>query len=209
LAYDLSFPGATVLYSWPSQGRPLSYMVDETNVAWTQGHFQSVLNLLLSEVGARNVNVIAHSMGGRAVAHALASFSPSRPRGTGNLHHVVLAAPDIDADEFRSLAVRLPELPQRMTLYASSRDRALQVSKRFHGYPRAGESGQSLVIIPDLMDTIDATAVNTSLLGHSYYGDERSILTDIFTLVREGIAPPRFGMSRQELANLPYWVFRP
>lgn len=209
LAYDLSFPGATVLFSWPSQGRPLSYLVDETNVAWAQAHFQSVLELLLSEVGARNVNVIAHSMGGRALSHALASFQPKLSQAKEQFHHVVLAAPDIDADEFRNLAASFLGLSKRMTLYASSQDWPLRASKRFHGYPRAGESGSNLVIIPDLMDTIDATAVSTGLLGHSYYGDERSVLTDIFTLLRDGTAPPRFGMSRQELANLQYWAFRP
>ena len=33
--------------------------------------------------------------------------------------------------------------------------------------------------------------------------------SDIFTLIRTGTAPPRFGMSTQELANLQYWVFGP
>ena len=153
LAYDLNFPGVLLLYSWPSQGRPLSYMVDETNIAWTRPNFQAVLEILLSKVGARNVDVVAHSMGSRALVHAIASINAGLPVGTASLHHVVLAAPDIDADEFRGLSIKLTGRSHRLTLYASSRDRALQVSKRVHGYSRAGESGDTLLVIPDLMDT--------------------------------------------------------
>jgi hypothetical protein len=37
--------------------------------------------------------------------------------------------------------------------------RALRLSKQFHGYPRAGEA---IIVLPEL-DTIDASAVDTSL----------------------------------------------
>ena len=48
----------------------------------------------------------------------------------------------------------------RVTLYASSSDEALALSKQVHGYPRAGESGDQLVVVPGI-DTIDVSAVNT------------------------------------------------
>lgn len=206
LAFDLDYQGVPFLYSWPSAGRTLKYAVDATNVGWTAPHFEDVLRLVLDRVEPRSMDVIAHSMGNRAVVAALSGL------GSGSatkLRHIVLAAPDIDAATFRDLARHFPGRAQRFTLYASSRDRALWFSKRFNGYPRAGDSGESLVIVADVLDTVDATAVDTSLLGHSYYGDNRSIVSDIHTLLRYGGAPPRFGMSQRDTAAGTYWLFRP
>jgi esterase/lipase superfamily enzyme len=193
LAYDLNFSGTPILYSWPSQGTALGYLIDETNITWTEPHLQAVLSIVRSKVEARNVNVVAHSMGNRALIHCLASNRGNPVDRGATFRHIVLAAPDIDAAVFRNLATHIvQEKESRMTLYASSRDRALQLSRRVHGYPRAGDSGDALVVLPDLLDTIDATAVSTSLLGHSYYGDDRSIVSDIYALFRDGALPPRF-----------------
>ena len=60
------------------------------------------------------------------------------------------------------------------------------------------------------MDSDFASAVDTSLLGHSYYGDNRSIINDIFLVVRSSATPDeRPGMIRLERAPKPYWKFRP
>lgn len=68
-------------------------------------------------------------------------------------------------------------------MYASLRDLALVASRKVHGSPRAGDSGQALIVIRGI-ETIGATEVDTSLLGHSYCADTRSVLSDIFNLVR-------------------------
>ena len=54
----------------------------------------------------------------------------------------------------------------RVTLYASDHDRALRASKRLHGgvYSRAGEAGDD-ILIANALDTIDASAVKTNLVG--------------------------------------------
>ena len=68
------------------------------------------------------------------------------------------------------LEPRIVDTAQRITLYASSRDRALQVSRRLHDYPRAGDSGEELTVVEGV-ETIDASVIDTSLLGHSYFAD--------------------------------------
>ena len=96
-----------------------------------------------------------------------------------------------------------------MTLYASARDRALQLSKRLHNFPRAGDL-RDLVTIVDGMDTIDATAVDTDLLGHSYYADNRTVISDLFQLLRYGASPSeRFGMHPMSAPGGRYWRFAP
>ena len=120
----------------------------------------------------------------------------------------ILAAPDIDAGVFENLAPQVVKASSRTTLYASSSDLPLRWSKDFHGYRRAGETELGIVIVPGV-DSIDASNVPSGFLGHSYYGDSRTLLSDIFELFRTGTAPPRFGLRPKQFDGKPYWVFAP
>jgi esterase/lipase superfamily enzyme len=81
-------------------------------------------------------------------------------------------------------------------------------SKKVHGYPRAGDSGRGLVIVPGI-ETIDATKVDTSLLGHSYFAEERSVLADMFHIIRDGQrANLRFGLLPVDTQGGRYWTFK-
>jgi esterase/lipase superfamily enzyme/nucleoid DNA-binding protein len=210
LAYDLQFKGAAILYSWPSQGEETKYMVDENNIEWTIPHLREFLEAVASNSGATKIHLIAHSMGNRALVRALEYIAIRQPAGLGPLfRQIVLTAPDIDADVFKQLAVRMKDNATRITLYASSNDKALKVSEKIHGFPRAGESGQNIVIFPGI-DTMDASLVDTSFIGHSYYGDNKSILSDLFNLLAEEKPPDqRFGVREKQSDQGIYWLFRP
>jgi esterase/lipase superfamily enzyme len=210
IAYDLKFPGAAVCYSWPSHGGLLLYAADENNVEWTAPHLKQFLTQIRRESGAEAINLVGHSMGTRAVTNVVREFArESEEQGT-IFHQVVLAAPDIDAEVFRrDLAPALARTAERVTLYASSNDQALLASRKLHAYPRAGESGPNLVVTPGI-DTIDVSAIDTSFLGHSYYGDNDSIISDLFRLVHEALPPERRErLQPAYYAGLPYWVFLP
>jgi esterase/lipase superfamily enzyme len=209
IAYDLRFDGVPMFYSWPSKATMTGYTIDETNVQWTVPHLKAFLAQVSQRAGARQVHLIAHSMGNRALTSALRdlSFQPdaSRPK----FHEVVLTAPDIDAEVFKQdIAPAIVKTAQRVTLYASSNDVALAYSKTFHGYPRAGDTGGELVVIPGI-DTIDVSAVDTSLLGHSYYGSNDSVLADLFEVLHDA-APPdqRKWLRAAQLGVLRYWIFQ-
>lgn len=207
IAYDLNFPGPVILYSWPSKARVESYTVDENNIDWTTPHFQEFLNLLLSSTGANTVNIIAHSMGNRILVKAIDNLAPLT-KGTATLNNVIFAAPDIDAAVFKQFVEKLKEKANRLTLYASSNDKALKASKVVHGYPRAGDS-EDIVIVNGL-DSIDATLIDTSFMGHSYFGDNRSIISDIFYLIRQNLSPSeRVGLKQKAIQDLYYWLFQP
>jgi esterase/lipase superfamily enzyme len=209
LAYDLAFNGAPILYSWPSKGKVEAYPADEATVDWTAPHLKKFLEQVATESHAKTVHLIAHSMGNRAVTLALNAIATERADSPPMFKQVFLAAPDIDVGVFKQLAAKFPSAADRVTLYASSKDEALIASKKFHKNPRAGDTRTVITIVPRV-DTIDATAVDTGLWGHSYYGDNRSILTDIFYAIREANPPDkRFGMQRAKSYGLTYWVFRP
>jgi len=84
----------------------------------------------------------------------------------------------------------------------------LQASKFVHGEPRAGDAGNNLTIM-DGIETIDATNVKTDFLGHSYFGENKSILSDIFYILRLGLrADKRAGLNSKKLVEGEYWEFK-
>lgn len=107
-----------------------------------------------------------------------------------------------DVDVFTQLAQQIRGTARRVTIYASSKDRAIRLSRWFHGYPRVGESGSSVAKIDQLegIDAVDASNLDTSLVGHSYYGS--SILDDLSQLVCLGKPPgERMRITRCEGAQ--------
>ena len=209
LKYDLEFDGPAIFYSWPSQGGLLRYAVDENNVEWTVAHLQEFLTDIAQKTGAKQVHLIAHSMGNRALTSALERLSRElKPQELPMFNEIVLTAPDIDADVFRrDIAPAIVKTAKRVTLYASSNDSALTFSKTIHGYPRAGESGENVVVVPGI-DTIDVSSIDTSLLGHTYYGDNDTVITDIVQLLRESKPPGLRDRLRAVVRNgRKYWVF--
>jgi esterase/lipase superfamily enzyme len=211
LSVDLRFKGRAAMYSWPSAGGFIRYTVDETNVERAVPHFQEFLRLLLVDSGARAVHVIAHSMGNRALVRALERIDiASLPPGSATLRQIIFAAPDVDRDTFRELARAFSGRALGYTLYTSSEDIPLKLSKMLHRYPRAGDAGAGMTIVEGV-DTIDASKADTSLrsLRHSYYGNMRSILNDIHNVVVKSEPPDkRFDL---EPINSPlgrYWMYR-
>ena len=151
-------------------------MADEDAVLASEPHLVEFLKLLRLQAGASTVHLIAHSMGARLLSLALNDLArEGQAADSVRFTQIVLTAPDIDADVFRGLAHEFRRLAERVTLYASSEDLALKVSEKLHATPRAGESGDRIVIMPEL-DTIDVSTVDTSLSGHSYFAENESVL---------------------------------
>jgi len=211
ISYDLAFDGAPVFYSWPSQGSasPLAYTTDEQNIEWAQSNLKRFLEDFFTRSDAKNVYLIAHSMGNRALTRAVAALLTEKPELGGRLKEVILTAPDIDSDVFkRDIAPALTAAGRPITLYSSSEDVALAFSKKVHTYPRAGDAGQGLVVVSGI-ETIDATGVDTSFLGHSYFAETRSVLSDMFYLIRDDRrAGQRFGLDGVDYQSGRYWKFK-
>jgi len=210
LSYDLAFDGAPILFSWPSQGSLTGYVPDEATASAAITPLEEVVSSVLRIAKVKRVHFVAHSLGSRILAEVLANLVSKLPADqAAKLTQVVFAAPDEDSDRFHSLIDRLlGGSSGRVTLYSSSNDEAMSVSHKLHGAPRVGESGQNIFLLNGV-DTIDASSVDTSFLGHSYYGS-RSVISDLFYVVRHSFPPDqRAGLVRADAATLiPYWKFR-
>jgi len=204
LTYDLGFDGPPILYSWPSNGRVVSYLPDTASNQATIPHLQWFLEDVVRLSGATTVHVIAHSMGNQALTHALSRMADGGKRLPG-FSRVILTAPDIDADVFRGIADAVKRSAAQVTLYASSADRALIASKAAYAFRRAGDASP-LTIIPGI-DTVDASVLATDFLGHSYYGDSSSVIADIRCLLGGTTPERRYGLSRLTDGPRVFWRF--
>lgn len=204
ITYDLDFPGAPVFYSWPSQGEDDAYLVDEQNVEWTEPHLRAFLRDYAAKSEAESIYLIAHSLGARALAKALATLFTESPELRTRFKEVILTAPDIDADTFKvDLAPKLTTGAGKVTLYASSMDKALRAAKRYTDKPRAGDAGRSVAVVKGI-ETIDASALDTSFV-ESAYAERISVLTDIRRVVVDGVRAVDRGMERYEAEGGTFW----
>jgi esterase/lipase superfamily enzyme len=209
LKFDLKFKGPVIAYSWPSRASILGYFVDRTNAEWSSQHLRGFLEQIAERSGARRIHVIAHSMGSQVLAYALRDGGRLSAASAPALQEIVLAAPDIDARIFGQIATALRQNAQRITLYASSSDRALFWSKFFNGERRAGDS--DAIDLLDGIDYIDASAVtedDVDILGHSYFSEARVVLEDLSYLIRLRLPPgQRAGLRPTMSAQKQYWTF--
>ncbi len=217
LAADLRFPGAAVFYSWPSRAELAGYPVDEANVRWAVPHLREFLDRIAEQSGAERVHLIAHSMGNRALTEVLLRYAAETPNDSvapaPRFTQIALVAPDIDADVFREdLAPYLTRVGQRLTLYASSKDKALLASRGVHGHPRAGDLSAGIVVASGI-DTIDASDVDTSLLGdiglgHSYFAEQPTVIDDLRMLLAGATSTERALVASSSPLGA-YWKLAP
>lgn len=191
MAYDLKYGGIPSFFSWPSRGGMAGYTADENNVEWAIPHLEEFLALIAQRTGAVKVHVIAHSMGNRLLTRTLMALEQRKSKP--HFHNIILAAPDIDAQVFvRDIVPRIKGAGH-ITVYTNPGDQALSTSESIHGeYPRVGQGGDELTKASDIdMDIVNAEAVDTSLLKHSYIAGSSSVIGDVYLLIKEGKQSPK------------------
>ena len=211
IGVDLGIPGATAFFSWPSKGQLglRAYMADEATIQASEKHISTFIEKMCEFSGADVVHIIAHSMGNRGLLRTFDAMTKRiRGRVKNRLNQVILAAPDVDCELFKDLAEIYESISKRTTMYISSKDLALNSSGLIHAYPRAGYTPPVTVV--DGIDTVEASNIDLTFLGHGYVAEARPVLGDMHTLMKSNDPPnSRFGL---ELANTStnedYWVIR-
>ena len=98
----------------------------------------------------------------------------------------------------------------RLTVYTSSADAALDVSRRIHGdAPRAGEGGDRIRTFEGI-DAIDMSATGNDMLAHDYFAEDSAALLDLLTLIWRDTAPNRrCGLRAAEVETGTVWLLNP
>ncbi|MGH9916288.1 MAG: alpha/beta hydrolase, partial [Pyrinomonadaceae bacterium] len=158
---------------------------------------------------AQNIYLVAHSMGNRGMAVAISELLNEKPAIRLRLKQLILTAPDIGVDEFKGISTALVNAGAPVTLYASSKDKALLASKVVNTTQRIGDTNQVVTVVKGI-ETIDASDVSTDFLGHSYFAENGSVVSDMFYLFRTDLRPEhRFNMKTISSAEGAYWKFKP
>ena len=61
----------------------------------------------------------------------------------------------------------------------------------------------------DGVDTVEVSKVDLTFLGHGYYAEARTLLNDMYLLLRHNQLPPRIGLDKTPAeGGGTYWVIR-
>ncbi|MCA0946771.1 alpha/beta hydrolase [Salipiger pacificus] len=131
--HDSGFRGIPVLFSWASGARLSDYVYDMNSALAARPLLQQA-SAILTRTDAKGFDLFAHSMGSLLVADTMVQADLQGRLGeSGRLNNIMLAAPDIDMDLFRSQLLQIRNNPGNVYVLLSHDDVALSVSRRLSG----------------------------------------------------------------------------
>ncbi len=132
-----------------------------------RAYLHEFLDLVSRETGAKQVHLIAHSMGAALLLEVLRDLKrgPTEAERPVKFNEIILAAPDISRTNFQQIASRISGVATGVTLYASSNDKALKwfSAPISLGESRAGDVPAAGPIVVAGVDTIDISNASTEV----------------------------------------------
>jgi esterase/lipase superfamily enzyme len=206
IVHDAKAPAVPVLFTWPSLGelRLRAYTYDRESTNFSRDALEDLLDTLAKQPQVTEVNILAHSMGNWITLEALRGRSIRASRTASNLKsdklkNVLMVAPDVDVDVFRSELERMGSYRPRISLFISRDDEALRLSRFiWGGVPRLGDVNANQEPYQDefernRIEVFDLTALKTADSdAHDRAFDEAPTVA---SMIRARL------MSGQELTN--------
>ncbi|MBB6309399.1 alpha/beta hydrolase [Xanthobacter tagetidis] len=128
MAADSGGEGVPVLFTWASRATTEAYVYDNNSATAARDALEETLRLAFAS-NAEEVSLLAHSMGNWVTVEALRQI---RISGKGlpveRVGQVILAAPDIDVDVFKSQLKRFGKPAKPFVVIVSRDDKALGFS---------------------------------------------------------------------------------
>lgn len=161
IAYDYKLNAVTVHYSWPSGGALGLYVFDRDSADFARQGLVELLQLV-SETNAKQINVVAHSMGNYVTMEALRTLALKKQRGPINrISNLLLAAPDIDVDVFQTQLKDINGMPKSTVVQVSNRDKVLTVSGTITGgHARVGDGSDIAMLAKEGITVVDMSHVD-------------------------------------------------
>ena len=171
LSDAIRFRGRTMVFSWPSKAGFFDYAYDRDSAMWSRDGLERVLHSIVAVPGASRIHIVAHSMGTMLTLESLRQLY-SRYYGetvAGRIGAVVFAAPDIDMDVFSSAINRIGPLAGKITVIASTNDRALALSGRIAGGMTRVGASEKAAIEQLGVRVIDASQEGWGIINHDLF----------------------------------------
>ena len=128
MAGDADVDGVPVLFAWPSRASVTGYVADRDSVAYSRDYLSDLLTTLAMDAHGGRITLFGHSMGGWLTVETLRELRLAGKTQVIERLNVVLAAPDIDVDVFRTQVSVIGPLKPPVTVLVSKDDRALSFS---------------------------------------------------------------------------------
>jgi esterase/lipase superfamily enzyme len=228
LGHVLDINSPVLLFDWPGdQGTSLRGYRRARTVATESGsELAKTLELIIRDIKPEKLWLIANSMGGQVVADAFSDLYkiPDLADAETEFEDVILTAPDISHEEFDNQFKReITSLVRNLTVYVSSNDRALVMSRLVNRDTRRGESTLSPDMLDeadrfskmvdpdtDLVTLVDVTPVNRTRNFHNFSLETPEFFDDLYLRLTNEATPrsrPLYRLQTPDGAN--YWVLTP
>ena len=219
LGHVLDVNAPLLLFDWPGdQGSGLGPYRRARDVAKASGaELARTLQVVVDTLKPEQVWVLANSMGAQVVVNAFSQLYQDSAFSDGDreIQHVVLTAPDIDHDQFNQQFKReLSTLAKHLTVYVSSNDRALLVSRLVNRGRRRGEStlspdqlDEAIQVAKlteagsDLVNLVDVTPVNRTRNFHNFSLETPEFFDDLFLRLTNPDMPNSRPIYRVQTAD--------
>jgi esterase/lipase superfamily enzyme len=217
-----------VAFAWPAHQNILHYLVgiDVRRAQHSSEALRDLLKLLASNTGATRINILAWSAGGRVTTKALYELQRETPqldrhalRERYRLGSVVLAAADVEVDDFLERLPAISALSQEVVVTVTDNDVALNAAKKYmRGEARIGTleaEAEELAFIErrhlDNVEIIDVShghdARGFDITGHHYWYRHPWNASDIILLMRTDLTAAERGLTEAEIDGL--WFLAP
>jgi esterase/lipase superfamily enzyme len=210
IVHDSGVKSAPVLVTWPSRGSLLAYGYDRESTNYTRNALESLFQYLAADREVKEVSILAHSMGNWLTLEALRQMAIRNDGLPAKFKNVMLAAPDVDVDVFRSQIEDMGRQHPQFTLFVSQDDRALAFSRRVWGdIPRLGSiDPESEPYKQELADNkitvIDLTKVKAGDgMHHGKFAESPEVVQLIGARISEGqtLTDSRMGLGDHLIAG--------
>lgn len=213
-----------VALTWPaggSKGLLFGYNVDRESGEFAVADLRKAIRIISSTPNLKAMHFVAHSRGTDVLSSVIQQLAietyvaQSSIAEKLKISNVVLAAPDIDLDVAFSKILGLVSDPDllygksanerviynpgkfHLTVYSSTGDRALSLSKTLFGSDMRlglldiGTSQDKLDRIPKAAGLADFITVEdgSGFIGHSYFLSDQAVRHDLVELIKNGRGP--------------------
>jgi esterase/lipase superfamily enzyme len=207
LGHVLDINTPVLLFDWPgNQGSSLRGYRRARQVAEESGaELAAALELIIRDVRPDRLWLVANSMGAQVVVDAFSLLYQQSDLADADteIEDVILTAPDVDHEEFdQRFKQEIDALANHLTVYVSSNDRALLMSRIVNWGRRRGESTLSPdmleeavrvadLIEPDsqLITLVDVTPVNRTRNFHNFSLETPEFFDDLYLRLTDPDTP--------------------
>lgn len=228
LAHVLDIDSPLLVFDWPGdQGSTLRGYRRAQRIARESGaELAETLRLLIREVEPRRLWLLANSMGAEVVVNAftLLVADPDLADEETEIEHVVLTAPDVSHTKFgRQFKDEINAIARNLTVYVSSNDRALLMSRVVNRARRLGEStvdpanpdqfeeaAEALELVEpegQRVALVDVTPINRTRNFHNFSLETPEFFDDLYLrLMNDRTPQSRLLYSLRTPGGQTYWV---